>query len=97
MKRGGTNDPDLVDIVGSNRSIQSLDALMVIREARYLSGNDLGKGFKVGDFASGQITAIEFARGVVTITYLSLLLTPSFTVLDPKTPVTIIGKESKGK
>lgn len=68
---------------------------MVIREARYLSGNDLGKGFKVGDFASGQITSIAFARGVVTITYLSLQLTAAFTVLDPNTPVTIIGKGSK--
>lgn len=32
MKRGGTNDPDLVDLVASNRSIQPLDALMAMRE-----------------------------------------------------------------
>ena len=30
MKRGGTNDPDLVDLMGSNRSIQPLDALMAV-------------------------------------------------------------------
>lgn len=30
MKRGGTDDPDLVDLVGGNRSIQPLDALMAV-------------------------------------------------------------------
>ena len=30
MKRGGTNDPDLVDLMGGNRSIQPLDALMAV-------------------------------------------------------------------
>lgn len=30
MKRGGTDDPDLVDLMGGNRSIKPLDALMAI-------------------------------------------------------------------
>lgn len=30
MKRGGTNDPDLVDLMGIYRSIQPLDALMAV-------------------------------------------------------------------
>lgn len=36
MKRDGTNDPDMVDLMGSYRSIQPLDALMALGDKQMI-------------------------------------------------------------
>lgn len=68
---------------------------MVIREARYLSGNDLGKTISVGSF-DGILTGLDIGEDKITL-YVSNNELWGMKYVKPNTLVTITGKESKGK
>ncbi|WLV27507.1 hypothetical protein [Pseudomonas phage Hadban] len=68
---------------------------MVIREARYLSGNDLGKTIAVGSF-DGILAGLDIGPDKITL-YVSDNQLWGMKHVKSNTLVTITGKESKGK
>lgn len=88
--------------MGGNRSIQPLDALMVIREARYLSGNDLRKTVEVIDMYTylkrrGELVEVAHFRTTVKICIKDVKSGRVWPLeVNRDMPVTIIGKDHRG-